>query len=133
MNSIKFWLVEFFSSYGFVGLRTYVWYYNAVLRLIARITSSVQAFFIIIICVFLRYKVLYFVKKLGCYRCLKDPQNLKGLTVNFVQGLFNQCFHLQIFCFFVERNLIDSSYILWNKFQDYQPILILANHFLVTA
>ena len=35
--------------------------------------------------------------------------------------------------FFVERNLIDSSYILWNKFQYYQLRFILINHFLVTA
>ena len=63
----------------------------------------------------------------------KKPQNVKGLTVNLVQGLFNQCSHVQIFCFFVERNLMDSSYILWNKFQDYQSRFILTNHFLVTA
>ena len=37
------------------------------------------------------------------------------------------------FAFFVERNLMDSSYILWNKFQDYQLRFILTNHFLVTA
>ena len=39
----------------------------------------------------------------------------------------------RIFCFFVERNLTDSSYILWNKFQDYQLRFILTNHFLVAA
>ena len=26
----------------------------------------------------------------------KKPQNLKGLTVNLVQGLFKQCSHVQI-------------------------------------
>ena len=31
------------------------------------------------------------------------------------------------------KNLMDSSYILWNKFQDYQIRFILTNHFLVTA
>ena len=60
-------------------------------------------------------------------------QNLKGLTVNLVQGLFKQCSHVQIFCFFVEQNLMDSSYILWNKFHDYQLRFILTNQFLVTA
>ena len=55
----------------------------------------------------------------------KKSQNLKGLTVNLVQGLFKQCSHVQIFLFFVEQNLMDSSYILWNKFQDYQLRLIL--------
>ena len=61
----------------------------------------------------------------------KDPQSLKGLTVNLVQGLFKQCSHVQIF--FVERNFMDSSYILWNKCQDYQLRYILTNHFAVTA
>ena len=47
----------------------------------------------------------------------KKTQNLKGLTVNLVQGLFKQCSHAQMFLLlFVERNLMDSSYILWNKF-----------------
>ena len=50
----------------------------------------------------------------------------------FFQGLFTQCSHVQIF-FLVERNLTDSSYILWNKFQDYQLRFILTNQFLVTA
>ena len=61
----------------------------------------------------------------------KKPQNLKGLTVNLVQGPFRQCSHVQNFflLFFVDRNLMDSSYILWNKFQDYKLRLILTNHF----
>ena len=64
----------------------------------------------------------------------KKSQNLKGLTVNLVLGLFKQCSHVRIFfCFLVERNLMDSYYILWNKFQDYQLRFILTNHFLVTA
>ena len=50
----------------------------------------------------------------------KTPQDLKSLTVNLTLGLFKQCSRVQIFCFFVERILMDSSYILWNKFQDYQ-------------
>ena len=45
----------------------------------------------------------------------KKTQNLKYLTVNIAQGLLKQCSHVQIFCFFVERNLMDSSYTLWNK------------------
>ena len=57
------------------------------------------------------------------------PQNLKGFTMNLVQGLIKQCSHIQIFCFFVERNLMDSSHMLWNKFQDYQLRFILTNHF----
>ena len=39
----------------------------------------------------------------------------------------------RFFCFFAERNLMDSSYILWNKFQDYKLRFILTNHILVTA
>ena len=39
----------------------------------------------------------------------KIPQNLKGLTVNLAQGLFKQCSHFQLFSFFVEGNLMDSS------------------------
>ena len=50
----------------------------------------------------------------------KEPQNLNGLTVNLVQGLSKQCSHVQTFCFFAESNLMDSSYVIWNKFQDYQ-------------
>ena len=61
----------------------------------------------------------------------KKPQNLKGLTVNLVLGLFTQCSRVQIF--FVERILMDSSYILWNKFQDYQLKFNLTNHFLATG
>ena len=61
----------------------------------------------------------------------KKPQNLKGLTVNL--GLLNNVVAFRFFCFFVEGILMDSSYILWNKFQDYQRIFILTNHCLVTA
>ena len=63
----------------------------------------------------------------------KKPQNLKGLIVNLVLGLFKQCSAFRFFCFFVERILLDSSYILWNKFQDYQLRFILTNHLLITA
>ena len=64
----------------------------------------------------------------------KEPQSLKGLTVNLVLGLFKQqCSCFQTFAFCVERILMDGSYILWNKFQDYQLRFILTNHFLVTA
>ena len=42
------------------------------LRLIARITSSVQAS--LILYVFLGYKVSNIVKKIGCYRCLQKPK-----------------------------------------------------------
>ena len=47
----------------------------------------------------------------------KKPQNLNGSTVNLVLGLFKQRCRVQNFCFIVERILMDSSYILWNKFQ----------------
>ena len=50
----------------------------------------------------------------------RKPQNLKGLAVNLVIGMFKQCSRVQIVSLFVERILMDSSYILWNKFQDYQ-------------
>ena len=81
------------------------------------------------ICVFLRYKASNFVKKIDVTN-VKKPQNLKGLTVNPAPGLFKQCFRFQIvFCFFVGRILMDSFYILWNKFQDYQLRFIFTNHF----
>ena len=63
----------------------------------------------------------------------KEPQNLKGLTLNIVQGLYKQCSHIQTLCFFVERILMDDYYILWNKFQDYQLRFILTNHCFLTA
>ena len=47
----------------------------------------------------------------------KKPPNLKGLTANLVQGLLNNVPTFRFFCFFVERNLMHSSYILLNKFQ----------------
>ena len=34
----------------------------------------------------------------------KKPQNFKGLTVNLVQGLFKQCFRVQIFLLFCGMN-----------------------------
>ena len=63
----------------------------------------------------------------------KKPQILKGLTVNIVLGLLNNVPAFRFLCFFVERNLMDSSYVLWNKFQDYQVKFILIDHFLVKA
>ena len=64
----------------------------------------------------------------------KKSENLKGLTMNLVLVFLKQCSRVQIFfCFFVERIRIDGSYILWNKFEDYQVKFILTNHFLVTA
>ena len=47
----------------------------------------------------------------------RKPQNFKGLTVYLPAFGF--------FAFFVERNLMDSSYMLCNKFQDYQFTFIL--------
>ena len=57
----------------------------------------------------------------------KQPQHLKGLTINLVQGFLNTVPTFRFF--FVERNLMDSSYIIWNKFQYYQLRVILTNHF----
>ena len=61
----------------------------------------------------------------------KKSQNLKGLTVNLVLGLFKQCRRgVQIFWVsFVKRILMDNSDVLWNKFQDYQLRFNLTNHF----
>ena len=55
----------------------------------------------------------------------EKPLKFKGLTVNLVLGHFQQCSRLQILFFFLELILMDISYILWNKFQDYQLRLIL--------
>ena len=87
----------------------------------------------VIICVFPGYNASNLVKN-WMLPMFKKPQNLKGLIVNLVLGLFKQCSHVQIFfCFFIERILMDSSYILWSKFQDCQLGFILTNGFLVTA
>ena len=68
-------------------------------------------------------------EKLGCYRCLKNPK-FEGFDRESRPRPFQTMFHVQIFfCFLVEQNLMDSFYILWNKFQDYQ----LNKPFLVTA
>ena len=67
---------------------------------------------------FPRVQSLKFRSKKWMLPMFKKPQTLKGLTVNLVPGLFKQCSCVQIFCFFVERILMDSSFIFWNKFQD---------------
>ena len=53
---------------------------------------------------------------------LKIPVILKDLTVNLVPGLSKQRSRVQIFCYFVEQNSMESFYVLWNKFQDYQVV-----------
>ena len=58
----------------------------------------------IIICVFLGYKVANFVKN-WMSPMFKKPQNLKGLTVNLVQGLFRQCSHFFFFAFLLNKTL----------------------------
>ena len=84
-------------------------------------------------CVFVGYKASNFDKK-WTSPMFKKPQNLRGLNVNLVLGLFKQCSRVQIFfAFLAERILLDSPYILRNKFQDYQLRFILTNHFLVIA
>ena len=51
----------------------------------------------------------------------KNPRQFEGLAVNLVLGLLEQCSCVQIFfCFFVERKSRNNSYLLWNKFRDYQ-------------
>ena len=50
----------------------------------------------------------------------QKSQTLQGFTVNLVLGHYKQCSRVQIFLLFVGQVLVDSSYILWNKFQDYQ-------------
>ena len=77
-----------------------------------------------IFCVFLGQKASNFVKK-WMLPMFEKPLKFKGLTVNLILGHFQQCSHFQIFYFFLELILMDSSYILWNKFQDYQLRLIL--------
>ena len=52
---------------------------------------------------------------------LKKSINLKSLTVNLVLGPFKERSRFQIFYFvffFVERDSMDSSHMLWNKIQD---------------
>ena len=83
------------------------------------------------ICVFLGYIRSNFVNKLDVTN-VNNHVNLKDSTVNLVLSLFKQCSRVQIFfCFFVERNSMHSSYMLWNKFQDYHIRFILTDHFLV--
>ena len=62
-------------------------------------------FLYIIICVFLGYKASNFVKKNWMFfPMFKKPQNLKGLTVSLVLGLFKQCSRVQIFLLFCRTN-----------------------------
>ena len=57
-------------------------------------------FFNIIIYVFLGYNVSNFVKN-WMSPMFKIPPNVKGLTVNLVQGLFKRCSYFQIFLLFL--------------------------------
>ena len=36
----------------------------------------------------------------------KKPKNLKGLTVNLIQGLFKQCSHVQSFLLFLQNETL---------------------------
>ena len=65
----------------------------------------------------------------------KKTQNLEGLYDRESRSIpfLNNVPAFRLYCFFVERNPMDSSYMLWNKFQDYQLRFILTNRFLVTA
>ena len=59
----------------------------------------------------------------------KKPQNLKGLTVNLVLGLFKQCSHVQIFLW--NESLWIALTFYGINFKNIN--FILTNHFLVTA
>ena len=51
---------------------------------------------------------------------LKKPQNLKGLTVNLVLGLFKQCSRVQIFFAFLwNESLLIALTFYGINFQDY--------------
>ena len=49
------------------------------------------------------------------------------------KAFLNDVPKFRFFSFFVEGNLMDSCYILWNKCKDYQLRFILTNQFLETA
>ena len=74
-----------------------------VLRLIARITSRVQASFMLQYVFSKGTKPKILLKKLGVTN-IKKPQNLKGFTMNLTQGVFKQCSHVQIFLLFCRTN-----------------------------
>ena len=71
--------------------------------------------------------------KSGPYQCLQKPVNLKCLTVNRVLVLLilNNVPAFRFFFFFVQQKSKDNSYIIWNRFQDYQVRITLTDHFLV--
>ena len=58
-----------------------------------------------IICIFIGYKVSNFIKKIGCYRCLKKPKKLKGLTMNLVQNFLNNVPTFRLFAFLQSETL----------------------------
>ena len=60
-------------------------------------------FYQIIICVFLGYKASNSLKN-WMLPMFKKPQNLKGLTVNLVLGLFKERSRVQIFFAFFRTN-----------------------------
>ena len=90
-----------------------------------------SGFLHLIICALLRVHSLEFhLKKLD----LTDAQKtckFKGVGRKSRPGSFTQCSRVQIFFFFVERKSWDNSYMLWNKFQDYQVRFTLTYHCLV--
>ena len=67
-------------------------------------------------------------KKLDVTNVSKTP-NFEGFDSKSHSKPFKQCSRVQIFCFFAERSLMHSSYMLWNKFQDYRIRFVLTNHF----
>ena len=77
------------------------------------------------------YKASNFVKKLDVTDVYKTSK-FEGFDRESCPGPFKTMFPRSDF--FIERILMDSSYILWNKFQDYQLKFILKKkHFLVTT
>ena len=61
----------------------------------------------------MRYIASHFVKKLDVTD-VKKAQKFEGFDLAL--GLLNNVSAFRHFCFLVERNSMDSSYKLWNKF-----------------
>ena len=77
-------------------------------------------------------KVSNFVRKLNVTDVYKIPK-FAGFDRESRPRPFKQYSHVQIYLLFCRTKLMDSSYILWNKFQDYRLRFILSTQFLVTA
>ena len=67
-----------------------------------------SGFLHLIICVLLGYIASNFIKKLDLTNVKKNPVNLKGLTINLVQGLSKQFSGIQIFLFLCRTKELDK-------------------------